>query len=42
MTTEVLGTLIGLQAVVIGFLIRAAWKLNERVSRIEGRLNGRH
>lgn len=40
MTTEVLGTLLGVQAVVIGFLIRAAWRLTERVSRLEGRLNG--
>jgi chromate transport protein ChrA len=39
-TTEVLGTLLGIQAVVIGILIRAAWRLTERVSRLEGRLNG--
>ena len=40
MTTEILGTLLGLQAVIIGFLIRSVWRLNERVSRLEGRMNG--
>lgn len=41
MTTEILGTLLGIQAVVIGFLIRAAWKQNERLARLEGRMNGK-
>lgn len=39
MTTEVLGTLLGVQAVIIGLLIRAVWRLNERVSRLEGWVN---
>lgn len=38
MTTEILGTLLGVQAVVIGLLIRAVWRLNERVS-LEGWVN---
>lgn len=41
MTTEILGTLLGIQAVVIAVLIRTVWKLNERVSRLEGRFNGK-
>jgi hypothetical protein len=39
-TTEILSTLLGLQAVVIGFLVRVLWRLNERIARLEGRLNG--
>jgi hypothetical protein len=38
---DILGTLLGIQAVVIGILIRALWKLNERVARLEGRLRER-
>lgn len=40
MTTEVLGTLLSVQAVIILFLIRTVWRLNERLSKLEGRLNG--
>lgn len=40
MTTEVLGTLLGIQAVIIGLLIRAVWRLTDRVAHLEGRLNG--